>query len=107
MQVQQHAGIARRRFSRRDRELAFPAPLDPFTGRSGSRRRNLKRGWRRTNGTDEIDPGPNRPPFHVIVDHSVARLAGDVRWEVDRRRLDQLDGQVPGVLRVVNDLQAR
>ena len=49
----------------------------------------------------------SNPPFHIIVDHSVVRLVGEVRSAVERRRLEQLVGQVQGVLRVVNDLQER
>jgi osmotically-inducible protein OsmY len=49
----------------------------------------------------------SNPPFHIIVDHSVVRLVGEVRSAVERRRLEQLVGRVQGVLRVVNDLQER
>jgi len=49
----------------------------------------------------------SNPPFHIIVDHSVVRLVGEVRSAVERRRVEQLVGQVQGVLRVVNDLQER
>ena len=45
------------------------------------------------------------PPFHIIVERSVVTLVGYVQGEIERRELERIARQTPGVLRVFNQLQ--
>ncbi len=47
---------------------------------------------------------PN-PPFHIVVDRGVVTLVGYVQGEIERRQLESIARQTPGVLRVFNQLQ--
>ena len=47
------------------------------------------------------------PPFHIIVNNSLATLIGYVQGEIERMELQRIVAQTPGVLRVDNQLQTR
>ena len=47
------------------------------------------------------------PPFHIIVHNSVVTLVGVVQSEIDRRELERIARQTPGVLRVNSRLRTR
>ena len=47
------------------------------------------------------------PPFHIIVNNSIATLVGYVQGEIERLELQRIVAQTPGVLRVHNQLQTQ
>jgi osmotically-inducible protein OsmY len=47
------------------------------------------------------------PPFHIIVNRSIATLVGYVQGEIERLELQRIVAQTPGVLRVENRLQTQ
>ena len=47
------------------------------------------------------------PPFHIIVNNSIATLVGYVPGEIERLELQRIVAQTPGVLRVDNQLQTQ
>ena len=47
------------------------------------------------------------PPFHIIVNNSIATLVGYVQGDIERLELQRIVAQTPGVLRVENRLQTQ
>ena len=47
------------------------------------------------------------PPFHIIVNNSIATLVGYVPGQIERLELQRIVAQTPGVLRVNNQLQTQ
>ena len=47
------------------------------------------------------------PPFHIIVNNSIATLVGYVQGEIERLELQRIVANTPGVLRVHNQLQTQ
>ena len=45
------------------------------------------------------------PPFHIIVEHSIVTLIGYVQGDIERIEMERIVRFIPGVLRVVNELQ--